>query len=95
MRWKGRTLKTYGDIMDHGINKCKTPEEARRFMKLYRKETVHAAANIGYISGYYDSANMRRIQDWFQVAHPIFGSYEPTPKEAFETGKRMGKEIKP
>jgi flagellar biosynthesis GTPase FlhF len=93
MKWRGRTLKTYGDIMRHGIDKCKTPEEARKFMALYRKETVHAAPNIGYMSGYYDSANMRSIQECFQVSHPIFGSYEPTPEEALETGKRMARRI--
>ena len=87
MEWKGKKLITIGDLMEHGIDACETPEEAREFMRIYRREEVHADANIGYLSGYYDSKNMRRIQEWFQVAHPIFGTSQPSPEEALEAGK--------
>jgi len=88
MKWKGEELKTTGDLCYKGIDKCDTPEEAQEFMRLYRAENEHADENIGYISGYYDPENMRRIQEWFCVAHPIFGKSVPTPEEAFEAGKR-------
>ena len=91
MKWKGRQLTTIGDLMMHGIDACNSPQEAREFMVLYREETPHAAANIGYLSGYYDHKNMRRIQDWFQVEHPIFGTRIPTLEAALEAGKQWAR----
>jgi len=90
MNWKGQELITSGDLMNKGINKCDTPEEAQEFMRLYRAESSYADANIGYLSGYYGPETMQRIQEWFGVAHPIFGKAVPTPEEAFAAGKRMG-----
>lgn len=90
MNWKGQELSTLGDLMRKGIDKCANPEEAQEFMRLYRVENEYADENIGYLSGYYDSDNMRRIQEWFGVAHPIFGSSVPSPEEAFAAGKEMG-----
>jgi len=95
MEWKGRALKTIGDLMTHGIDKCATPEEAQEFMRLYRAETEHADANIGYLSGYYGAEKMRRIQQWFGCAHPIFGRAVPTMEEALEAGKKMAKKARP
>ena len=92
MEWKGKELRTIGDLMTYGINKCATPEEAQEFMRIFRAETEHADANIGYLSGYYGSDDMRRIQQWFGCAHPIFGTVVPTMEEAFEAGKKMAQE---
>lgn len=47
MEWKGRELRTVGDLV-WGIDHCDTPEEAQEFMLLYRAESAHAEANIGY-----------------------------------------------
>lgn len=88
MNWKGHELDTIGDLMRHGIDACDTREDAQEFMSRYRAESEHADANIGYLSGYYGSEDMRRIQDWFDCAHPIFGRSEPSPEQAFEAGKR-------
>ena len=91
--WKEREIKTLGGIGKaiEGILKSKDPQvEADAFMKLYRADTPHADENIGYISGYYDSDKMRRIQELFCVVHPVFGNKVPTPKEAFEMGKKLG-----
>ena len=86
--WKGRTIRTFGDLMTYGIDACATREEAREFMALYRAVTVHAHENVGMAAGYYDSETSRRIYDWFQTAHPVFGTYEPSPEEAFDMGQR-------
>lgn len=94
MTWKGRDLRTIGDLMDHGIDACATREEAHEFMRLYRAENEHADANIGYLSGYYGPETMQRIQDWFGVAHPVFGRSVPTPEEAFAAGARMATETR-
>lgn len=89
MEWKGQELVTIGDLMGKGIDKCDGPEEAQEFMRLYRAENPYADENIGYLSGYYGTDDMRRIQEWFGAAHPIFGSAVPTPKEAFEAGRQL------
>jgi hypothetical protein len=73
MIWKGKELKTIGDLMDHGISKCTTREEAQEFMRQYRAETPHADSNIGYLSGYYSPEEGARIRDWFGVKHPVLG----------------------
>jgi len=89
MEWKGRRLVTIGDLMTHGIDACATREEAREFMRLYRAETPHAGQNIGYLAGYYSHEAMARIHDWFECAHPIFGTHAPTPQEAFRAGLQL------
>ncbi len=48
--------------------------------------TAVASANIGYYSGYFDNETMSRVQDLFDVSHPVFGRSIPTAKEAFDTG---------
>lgn len=91
MKWKGEDLITIGDLMYKGIDRCDTPEEAKQFMELYRKENQFADENIGYLSDYYNVSEMKRIQKWFGVKHPIFGNTVPTPEEAFETGVASAK----
>ena len=90
MVWKGEDLVTIGDLMAKGIDCCETREEAQEFMRLYRQDSPHADVNIGYLSGYYGATEMRRIQDWFGVEHPVFGLRQPTPEEAFEAGRQLG-----
>lgn len=70
MIWKGNEIKTIGDLLDKGINQCKTKEEAQEFMRLYREVNPHADENVGYLSGYFPPEEMARIQDWFGVSHP-------------------------
>lgn len=91
MFWKGKELLTMGDMSDAvaKIVSEGTRHEAETFMTAYRAESVHAAANVGYLSGYFGRETRQKICDWFQVAHPIFGTYEPTPEEAFDAGKRI------
>ena len=88
MNWKGQELTTIGDLCTFGIEKCDTPDEAQEFMRLYRTENTHADENIGYLSGYYGPETMRRIQEWFGVSHPIFGTSVPSPEEAFAAGQQ-------
>ena len=48
--------------------------------------------NLGYYAGYCDHETRIRVEELFKCAHPIFGKAEdgvPTPKEAFEMGKKM------
>jgi len=92
MNWKGQELLTIGDLCRLGIDKCNSPEEAQEFMRLYRIENEYADQNIGYLSGYYGRDDMRRIQEWFGVSHPIFGTSVPSPEDAFAAGEQMAKE---
>ena len=75
--------------MVHGIDKCDTREEAKEFMRLYFAENPHFYANVGYVAGYCSQERMRQIFDWFETAHPIFGTHQPTPEEAFKAGQLM------
>jgi len=81
MEWKGATLKTIGNLMHDGIDKCESPSEAREFMRIYRAENDYADSNIGYLSGYYEPEEMQRIQKWFGVMHPILGYTVPALEE--------------
>ena len=89
MRWKGYNLETMGEILK-AVVACETREEAKEFMKLYRAFTPHADSNIGYGIGYYDQETVKRINDWCGVQHPIFGTREVTPQEAFNEGVKWG-----
>jgi hypothetical protein len=94
MRWKGEELRTIGDLMNKGIDRCDTPEEAQEFMRLYRAENEHADENIGYLSGYYSPERAQQIREWFGVVHPIFGKSMPTVEEAINAGKQLAYNIK-
>ena len=91
MFWKGVELKTIGDLLNDGVLKCDTPEEAQTFMQQLRLEDKYADENIGYLTGYCDPDTMTRIQSWFGVAHPIFGTSTLTPEEAFNAGQEWAK----
>ena len=86
--WKEKELRTIGEIGD-ALCALESRDEAQEFMKAYSAVNVHAYVNVGYISGYYDSETMLRIQDWCETAHPVFGRTAPTPEEAFSMGQRM------
>jgi len=84
-------ITTLGEMMDEmcRIDALPEPErkqEAMAFMTAYRAENQYADANIGYLTGYTDTQRMARLQELFEVSHPIFGSAIPTPQEAFEKG---------
>jgi hypothetical protein len=50
-----------------------------------------ARSNIGYMAGYYDKPVRDRMFKLFKCEHPVFGTTEPSPQEAFEAGQRLGK----
>lgn len=93
MNWRGKELVTVGDIST-AMQSCATKEEAQEFMKLYRADSPYADSNIGYLTGYFGREEMIRMQDWFGVAHPVFGNAVPTPEEAFEAGQRMVEQMR-
>jgi hypothetical protein len=94
MKWLNQELDTIGKLSDaiFGIIRDGTREDAQRFMAAYRAETPHAATNVGYLAGYYDSETARKIWDWFECAHPVFGTYVPTVEEALEAGGKLAEE---
>jgi hypothetical protein len=94
MIWNGHELKTVGDIMTHGIDACRTREEAQAFILAYEAENPHARDNVGYLAGYYSREKANQIYEWFGVSHPIFGYREPTPEEAFYAGMKLAEDSK-
>lgn len=92
--WKGKKIRIIRDLMD-ALSALKSPEEAKEFMAAYRKiHPVHANQNIGYITGYFDSATCQRLNEWCGVEHPIFGNSYPSAREAFDRGVADGKKAR-
>lgn len=48
-------------------------------------------STIGYIAGYEDTETKHLIFELFQCEHPVFGTKDPTPEEAFEAGQEWAK----
>lgn len=76
MKYKNKEVSTVGtlgaamlDIVENG-----TREDAQDFLREYEKENPeYARENLGYIAGYYSPDVGRKMLDWFDVQHPIFG----------------------
>ena len=55
--------------------------------------------NVGYCTGYYDSATARRVHEWLGAFHPIFGTAHAdgtlTAADALEAGKKRGRKLRP
>jgi hypothetical protein len=51
-------------------------------------------SNVGYFSGYYDSATAKRVLDWLGATHPIFGEAHARGtlmnEDAFNAGVAIG-----
>ena len=88
--WKGNVITDVASLMELGIDKCSTREEAQEFLKAYRAVNERADETIGYISGYYAQERRIEIQELFGVEHPII---KPgmTSKDIFEAGFRLSK----
>lgn len=99
--WNGKEIRTMGDTLDAFV-KCESQEEIQKLMDLYRADSQHADANIGYMLGYLSEAEARRIRSWLgpKVSHPIFGDIYapggklPTAEEALEAGRKLGEASK-
>lgn len=85
-----------GDIMDVAFQLARSGNKARclRFIAEYYACTPHAAENIGFMAGYYDHETAKMIYENFGVSHPVFGTSQPTPEEAFNAGVTLGKEAR-
>ena len=89
MEYKGKNLKTMGEVFDMALKLAKTnKEEAQNFFtlyvehifkdndevnSLYEAERV-AKANFGYFAGYYSQEVCDIIYETYQCSHPIFGN---------------------
>ena len=101
--WRDKDCTAYGDL-GGALCKLGTEQDAREFWDAYvaflnrptarlsggTPESV-AAANIGYLMGYYGPEERQRVYGLFpQASHPIFGRFEtePSAEQALEAGKR-------
>ena len=105
--WNGKHIRTMGDTMDAAIEAMRQ-NKAWEFRELYiasividkgcdRSEAESIVdANLGYMSGYFDSETAQEILRAYNTAHPIFGLTTPTPENAFAAGYAAGtdKELK-
>lgn len=89
--WKGVALDWEGVIK---TALSLEGDEQKQFVKEFCASGPFARQNIGYISGYFDRETAKKILKVFETAHPIFGTSEPTPEEAFELGRKLGEQAK-
>ena len=93
---------TYGELYGPAMEITDATEAKEYFealvthhMKRWGKSRDEAEAaersNLGYWAGYYHRETGRRILKLFGAAHPIFGTHEPTPEEALQTGINLAK----
>lgn len=105
--FEGRDCKTIRDFADvvHEIAVAGDLDRAAKFVSAYvRRQQEHMGggrqlaidivrSNIGYLSGYYDTETMAKIQGVFACDHPIFGRAQPTPDEAVAAGKAWAESV--
>ena len=108
---KGKSPGKFGDIdftkLDMGqiielCLKCETKEDANELLRQYEKcfdDPTIARNNLGYMFGYYNSDDRKKLYSLFAVDHPAFGpgfgrGFDPSPEDAFKTGEMMGEGIK-
>lgn len=109
MEYKGKNLKTIGEVFDMALKLAKTDkEEAKEFFKEYinwismvnhyswDKSTEIAKSNFGYFAGYYNPEVCNIIYKTYQCSHPIFGDkpFEVDPEDAYKKGLEMGSKLK-
>jgi hypothetical protein len=95
---------TYGQILGPAMS-VKTEDEANRYLEAMIQHNMRlfsqsrgeaqriALANVGYWTGYSDHQTAKRVMALFKTAHPIFGTSQPTSKEAFAAGEAEGKKM--
>jgi hypothetical protein len=89
-------VKEYEEYMLTHCGRHPDHPEDEQDLKTVGHEIEIARSNVGYILGYYSDGTARR---WYSalpnISHPVFGhgfgrGKDPTPKEAFDTGRKMG-----
>lgn len=68
-------------------------EHTMRFGKSREEAEEIERQNIGYFAGYYSPETMARVNKLFKTVHPILGTSDPSPEEAFEAGLAMAKKV--
>lgn len=108
---KGQSHGKFGDIdfskLDIGqiiklCLQCETKEDAGEVLRQYEKycdTPIIARSNLGYIFGYCNAEDRKKLYALFTVNHPVFGAgfgrgSDPSPEDAFKAGKKMDDEIK-
>lgn len=104
--WYGHTFKNMGEVFEEALHLIDLEDRllAMEFIDDYGTylERLNpdmdgrqvAKQNLGYYAGYYDQATAKKIYEFYECEHPIFGTHFPTPEEAFDIGKKWGEAIK-
>ena len=104
MKLKGKTFgETLGpamDITDQAEADDYLEQLVTQHMERSEESPTHEEAraivlqNLGYYAGYYARKTQERVNRLFRTTHPVFGDSQPTAKEAFEAGARLGRRHK-
>jgi hypothetical protein len=92
VKYKGKTLEKYNEIIDYALSLSGV--EQKEFVDAVEATGPHALSNIGYWSGYFSDEMAEKIQSVFRTEHPIFGKKRPTTEEALALGEKIGTKAK-
>lgn len=102
MIYKGKELRTIGEIFDTALELARTNKnDANDFFLQYVEYIMEARGesfdwavkaakdNLGYFAGYYSKEVCDLIYDTYKCIHPILGKdpYGVSPEEAYKMGK--------
>lgn len=80
-------LEAYLKSIQEHLDETKSEDSAERIAK----------SNLGYWAGYHSHEVRERVEKLFKCSHPVFGSIKdngaPTPQQAFDAGKKLGKKL--
>lgn len=102
MVYKGKELKTVGEIFDEALRIAKTGDqnEADNFAKEYASYCAEAngitfeegmnivKSNLGYFAGYFNRETCDIIYKTYKCTHPVFNCnpFDVSPEDAFNAG---------
>lgn len=96
---------TIGEKYTDLLSTIITPEDANEYFEACVQHTMRWGStreeaeeierqNIGYVAGYFNLEENKRIQNLFRVVHPILGSAEQmqnmSASEIFNKGRELG-----
>jgi hypothetical protein len=90
--WQGTMLRTVGDHLD-AMAAVTTKEEAAEFRRIVGQahgQDERFALHFGWLLGEFDTEERHRLEDLFEIEHPLFGRHDPDPAHLMLAGMMFG-----
>jgi hypothetical protein len=95
--WKGKKIKTAGDVM-YAVKNLQDKQEAQTFLIAYAYERSGdmdgIRSDIRYMAGYYGEEMEKKVKELFDVDHPFLGDTKLDPKDIMKVGAFYQKELR-